>query len=600
MKHTRLKLLSLLLALCILCSFVSCTQETPADDPQTPVEQPGDDTNAPEEPDNPEQPEKPDEPEQPAEPITFSLTKDFIIVRPDEKVTEEVEALQLLGRGLQSACGVRFSKGTDYVENKFEILIGATNREASQTSLADLSYMDWTYEIVSDKTIVVCGGSPTATIAAARAFLKEVFGYEENEQTQEVTTAGSAVTLTVGTKVVYRHEYPVTAFNIGAHEISEYTLVSFNKKNAANDIIVNYFLSLTGKKLSVVSANEYQGGPAIFFGLANENGHHIDYPDYSNDRYYVVASGDDIIIDFKSSDVASEAASRFIQVCSPKNLTSEVTVTFSETSVITGIYIAEGTNSLVLESVETIEVAAGVIYEEHLYYDANGKPVRAYIITVEKGSATIATSMPGDEATTGKVSTVLEQVTAAAAEGKNVVAGINADFFDMGGSNMMEGLCVKDGVVLHGPSGRPWFGITQDGTPVVGANDFEYSRYEGQFVTAVGGSNVVLQDGFASHISVGTEWGDTRHPRSAVGYKPDGSIVLMMVDGRQPEISNGASLADLAYIMASIGCTNALNLDGGGSSTFVLKDADGKFNVENSPSDGGLRKVADGLMVILP
>ena len=603
MKHTRLTLLSLLLAVCMLFSFVSCAQETPADDPQAPVEQPGDNTDTPEEPNepgDPGKPEEPDEPDEPKEPITFSLTKDFIIVRPDEKVAEEVEALQLLGRGLQSACGVRFSKGTDFLENEFEILIGSTNREASQTSLTDLTYMDWTYEVVSDKTIVVCGGSPGATVVAARAFLKDVFGYEENEETQEVQTAGSAATLTVGTKVVYRHEYPVTVFKIGAHEISDYTLVSFNKKDAANNIIVNYFLSLTGKKLPVVSANEYQGGPAIFFGLANENGQHMDYPDYSNDRYYLVGSGDNIIIDFKASNVAAEAASRFLQLCSPKNLSSEITVTISEESVITGIYIAEGTNSLVLESVETTEVAAGVIYEEHLYYDANGDPVRAYIITVQKGSATIATSTPGDEAITGKVTTVLEQVTSAAAEGKNVVAGINADFFDMGGSNMMEGLCVKDGVVLHGPSGRPWFGITKDGTSVVGANDFEYGKYEGQFVTAVGGSNIVLQDGFASHISVGTEWGDTRHPRSAVGYKPDGSIVLMVVDGRQPEVSNGASLADVAYIMASLGCTNALNLDGGGSSTFVLKDSNGTFNVENSPSDGGLRKVADGLMVILP
>ena len=591
MKQIRLKLLSILLAICLMLSAISCTPKTPADDPQPPVEQPGEDVGA---------SDQPNDPQEPTEPITFSLTKDFVIVRPDEKVTEEVDALQLLGRGLQSACGVRFSKGTDYLENEFEILIGSTNREASQASLADLSYMDWTYEVVSDKTIVVCGGSPTATIAAARAFLKEVFGYEENAETQEVQTAGSAATLTVGTKVVYRHEYAVTSFNIGAHEISEYTLVSFNKKDGANDIIVNYFLSLTGKKLPVISADEYQSGPAIFFGLSDENGQHLDCTDYSRDRYYVVASGDNIIIDFKSSEVAGEAASRFVQLCSPKTLTTEVTVSISEESVITGIYIEKGTNSLVLESVETIEVAAGVTYEEHLYYDADGKPVRAYIITVQKGSATIATSMPGDEAVTGKVTTVLEQVSAAAAEGKKVVAGINADFFDMGGSNMMEGLCIRDGVLLHGSCDRPWLGITQDGTPVVGANDYDYKKYEGQLVTAVGGSNLVLEDGYASHISVGTEWGDTRHPRSAVGYKTDGSIVLMVVDGRQPEVSNGASLADLAYIMASLGCTNALNLDGGGSSTFVLKDANGKFNVENSPSDGGLRKVADGLMVILP
>ena len=580
MKHKYWKLLSLLLAICMMMSCVSCQNEVPADDLQPPVEQPP--------------------VEQPQETLEFTLTEDFIIVRPDEKVDEEVAALQLLGRGLQSAYGVRFSKGTDYLENEFEILIGSTNREASQTAAADLSYMDWCYEIVSEKTIVICGGSPSATLAAARAFLSEVFGYAENQETQEIETAGNAATLTVGTKVVYRHQYAVTSFHLGSHEISEYTLVTFDKKADANNIIVNHFLSLTGKKIPVISASEYQGGPAIFFGLANENKQHLDYPEYAQDRYYVVASGENIIIDFKAPTVASEAASRFVKACTLKNPTNEITITISEEPVITGVYIANGTNLLDLDSVTTIEIAPGVVYEEHLYYDGNGLPVRAYIITVKKGSATIATSMPGDEATTGKVTTVLEQVSAAAAEGKNVVAGINADFFDMGGSNMMEGLCIKDGVVLHGSCDRPWFGITKDGIPVVGANDYDYKKYEGQLVTAVGGSNLVLMDGYVSHISVGTEWGDTRHPRSAVGYKPDGSIVLMVVDGRQPEVSNGASLADVAYILASLGCTNALNLDGGGSSTFVLKDTNGKFNVENSPSDGALRKVADGLMVVLP
>jgi exopolysaccharide biosynthesis protein len=575
MKPTYWKLFALLLAICMLVSCTPQVPEPPADDTQPPIEEP-------------------------AQTLEFSLTKDFVIVRPDTKQEQEVEALQLLGRGLQSASGIRFSKGTDYDENECEILIGNTSREASQTASEGLSYMDWTYEVVSDKKIVVCGGSPEATLTAARAFLREIFGYEENAETQEVEAAGSTATLTVGTKVVYRHEYDVTSFRLGAHEISEYTLVSFDKKSKANDQIVDHFRRLTGKEIPVVSADEYSGGPAIFLGMAGVDGQHLDYPDFAYSRYYVVASGDNIIIDFRDPKVSTEAATRFVKTCTLKEPTKEITVTISEEPIITGIYISEGTNHLELHSVTTIEIAPGVVYEEHLYYDENDLPVRAYIITIKKGCATVETSMPGDEAKVGTVSNMKEQVVAAAANGKNVVAGINADFFDMGGSNIMEGLCIKDGAVLHGSCDRPWFGITKDGTPVVGANDHDYKKYEGQLATAVGGSNIVLKDGYASHISVGTEWGDTRHPRSAVGYKSDGSIVLMMVDGRQPEVSNGASLADVAYIMASLGCTNALNLDGGGSSTFILKDEKGNYNVENSPSDGGMRKVADGLMVVLP
>ena len=117
--------------------------------------------------------------------------------------------------------------------------------------------------------------------------------------------------------------------------------------------------------------------------------------------------------------------------------------------------------------------------------------------------------------------------------------------------------------------------------------------------TAVGGSNIIIEYDQVSHVSVDHEFGYTRHPRTAVGYKEDGSIVLLVVDGRQPEISNGASLADLADILGSMECVKALNLDGGGSSTFVLAE-DGELTVQNSPSDGKLRDVADGLMVILP
>jgi exopolysaccharide biosynthesis protein len=48
------------------------------------------------------------------------------------------------------------------------------------------------------------------------------------------------------------------------------------------------------------------------------------------------------------------------------------------------------------------------------------------------------------------------------------------------------------------------------------------------------------------------------------------------------------------------GCSNGLNLDGGGSSTFVLKGEDGSYSITNSPSDPYPRPVADGLIVILP
>jgi thiol-disulfide isomerase/thioredoxin len=85
----------------------------------------------------------------------------------------------------------------------------------------------------------------------------------------------------------------------------------------------------------------------------------------------------------------------------------------------------------------------------------------------------------------------------------------------------------------------------------------------------------------------------TRHPRTAIGARADGIVVLVAVDGRQPKVGVGMSIAELASLMAELGCVEALNLDGGGSTTMVVK---GK--IVNSPSDAaGERAVSDALLV---
>lgn len=83
-----------------------------------------------------------------------------------------------------------------------------------------------------------------------------------------------------------------------------------------------------------------------------------------------------------------------------------------------------------------------------------------------------------------------------------------------------------------------------------------------------------------------------RHPRTAVGIRPDGSVVLVTVDGRQATLSRGASLSELAAILISQGATQGLNLDGGGSSAAIARNL-----VVNSPSDGSQRPVADALLI---
>ena len=61
------------------------------------------------------------------------------------------------------------------------------------------------------------------------------------------------------------------------------------------------------------------------------------------------------------------------------------------------------------------------------------------------------------------------------------------------------------------------------------------------------------------------------HPRTVVGTKADGSVVLFEVDGRQPGFSEGLNYIELGEMPLELGVVNALNLDGGGSATFVAR-----------------------------
>lgn len=98
-----------------------------------------------------------------------------------------------------------------------------------------------------------------------------------------------------------------------------------------------------------------------------------------------------------------------------------------------------------------------------------------------------------------------------------------------------------------------------------------------------------------------TAFSRLRNPRSAIGIKPNGKVILVTVDGRN-ENSAGMSLPELRNIMKWLGCTTALNLDGGGS-TALWVDQKTENGIVNYPSDNkkwdheGSRKVANVILL---
>lgn len=586
MKNSFKRFLSLLLLACILLGAVSCTGGA------------GEITEAITEAITTSAPE--------TEAPGFSLTADYKLVRPDASADGEVKAIQLLSRGLESATGIKLSMATDFtkkgaevVPNEYEILVGATNRAESVSARENLTYYDWKYEIVSENVIVICGGSPEATLTAVEKFLADIFGYTEDAY-GNLATNGSNPELFAGTNFIHTNTYAVTSLKLGDRDISEYSVVDATKNGKNADMIVQGISRVCGVNLKIVPIAEYKGGPAIFFGCGKADGSHGEHEDFASTRYFITESDGNIFIDFKTDSVGPTGAKRFIFEYLPANASGECKVELKSDRTISGLYVSNGTNKLSEVSWEEVEIAAGVVYTEVVYSDKNGAPVRAYALSIKKGAASIETTMPSDSAEKkGTVSNMKNQLSAAIANGKNAIAAVNADFFDMGGTNVMRGLCIKNGVFISGTGERPWFGITLEGEVVMGTSA-EYIPYKDKLAQAVGASHVILRNGATDNLSIGTEFSDTRHPRTAAGVTSDGTVVLIIVDGRQPEISNGASLADLAYIMSTFGCTDAVNLDGGGSSTLILKNEKGELVTENSPSAGALRAVANGLMVVLP
>jgi hypothetical protein len=113
----------------------------------------------------------------------------------------------------------------------------------------------------------------------------------------------------------------------------------------------------------------------------------------------------------------------------------------------------------------------------------------------------------------------------------------------------------------------------------------------------VGGAGLLIRDGKdVDDWSVETfnkGFAEGRHPRTMIGTAADGTIWLVTVDGRQPQLSVGMSLVELRALAHRLGLVNALNLDGGGSTTMWVQG-----QVLNSPSDAtGPRKVSDALIV---
>lgn len=182
----------------------------------------------------------------------------------------------------------------------------------------------------------------------------------------------------------------------------------------------------------------------------------------------------------------------------------------------------------------------------------------------------------------------------------NVVGAINAGGYDMS-NGRPSGAFIMSGTVINEPTGTT-FWIDKDGNAhITSAQECNAALAAGNVREAVAGFGDIFENG---HARSGLD-NTTRASRTAIGIKADGTVVMLMVDGRQAPYSVGMTMAEVGAAMEALGCVQAVNLDGGGSSTFAIqREGESENNTSAGltlrcrPSDGYERKVSNTIMVL--
>lgn len=181
--------------------------------------------------------------------------------------------------------------------------------------------------------------------------------------------------------------------------------------------------------------------------------------------------------------------------------------------------------------------------------------------------------------------------------GYNVVGAMNTALSYS--SNAPCGYMVMNGVVLGTPEvhsgAKTYLAIDAEGNCELRSIS---TPLDGSEVTAISANfSWLVQNG--ELVSKTVERTSSDASRSMIGIKADGTLVFCQVDGRNAPLSSGLSNYEMGEMMLALGCVNAVNCDGGGSSTFISKREGEKENIMRSiPSDGSERATINSVIIV--
>lgn len=263
---------------------------------------------------------------------------------------------------------------------------------------------------------------------------------------------------------------------------------------------------------------------------------------------------------------------------------------------LAALAFVQAMTGLVAAADSTETLAPGIVYKLRTL----AGPLRVHVLRIdlEEPGVRFSTAVANDT-----VMFAPPERTSSMARRRSAFAAVNADYFGVNHHNCEE-LLYTDGRRIYAPE-RPFrsvLNLSSDHRVHIGLERTGVPFYN----TVGGGPQLLVAGSFTWDTSVSGEINgeggfspntkfDGRNPSTAVGVTQDGkTLVLLVVDGRQPGFSVGTTPRELADLLLAEGASEAMRFDGGGSSTMWIRSRGG---VVNSPSDGSERAVGTALLV---
>ena len=189
--------------------------------------------------------------------------------------------------------------------------------------------------------------------------------------------------------------------------------------------------------------------------------------------------------------------------------------------------------------------------------------------------------------------------------GLNVVGGVNASWFNIN-TGEPSGYLVMNGVVHHDNSSRAYVAAFDDGSvnvfkegTTLAQAEASQSAKQGKEVKILEAVDALVAMVWDGKVVISQSGNGGYYPRTCVGVKEDGTVVLFQADGTMAPRSVGYTAAEEANMMVALGCVAAIQLDEGGSSTYISqREGESDLTMRNTPAGGGERVISGSILVV--